>query len=139
MNVSGDSSFLRAFYGCGNLTSVNFPALTSVSGANGLYSAFQNCVNLSTLNFPSLSTIGDSGLRRLCQSCSGLTSISFPALTSNSFGTYTNQFQNMLNSCSNVTVHFPSNLEDVISSWSDVAHGFDGANTTILYDLPATV
>lgn len=139
VNVSGYSSFTESFYGCGNLTSVNFPSLTSISGTSGLYGAFHSCVNLSTLNFPSLSTIGDSGLRRLCLNCSSLTSISFPALTSNSFGVLTNQFNYMLNLCSNVTVHFPSNLEGVIGSWSDVTSGFGGTNTTVLYDLPATV
>jgi len=44
----------------------------------------------------------------------------------------------MLSGCSNVTVHFPSNLQSVIGSWYDVQNGFGGTNTTVLFDLPAT-
>ena len=36
-------------------------------------------------------------------------------------------------------MHFPSNLQSVIGSWSDVQNGFGGTNTTVLFDLPATV
>ena len=44
----------------------------------------------------------------------------------------------MLSGVTGCTVHFPSNLESVIGSWSDVTDGFDGTNTTVLFDLPAT-
>jgi hypothetical protein len=70
--------------------------------------------------------------------CTGLTSLSFPALTSTSFGRYTNQFNGMLSGVTGCTVHFPSNLQSVIGSWSDVTAGFGGTNTTVLWDLPAT-
>ena len=45
----------------------------------------------------------------------------------------------MLQGVTGCTVHFPSNLQSVIGSWSDVTAGFGGTNTTVLYDLPATV
>ena len=36
------------------------------------------------------------------------------------------------------TVHFPANMQSVIGSWSDVVNGFNGTNTTVLFDLPST-
>ena len=62
----------------------------------------------------------------------------FPALTSTSFGSNTNQFYQMFSVANSATVHFPSNLQSVIGSWSDVISGFGGTNTTVLFDLPAT-
>ena len=67
-----------------------------------------------------------------------ITSLSFPALTQTSFGNYTNCFNNMLYCVTGCTVHFPSNLQSVIGSWSDVTKGFGGTNTTVLFDLTAT-
>ena len=101
-----------AFYGCTGLTSVDLSSLTTINGSYAMYYAFQ--------------------------SCTGLTNISFPALTSTSFGSYTNQFNYMLRGVTGCTVHFPSNLQSVIGSWSDVTNGFGGTNTTVLFDLPAT-
>jgi hypothetical protein len=72
------------------------------------------------------------------QGCTKLKTLSFPALTSNSFGSYTNQFNNMLSGVTGCKVHFPSNLQSVIGSWSSVTSGFTGTNTTVLFDLPAT-
>jgi len=108
----GNYALYYAFYGCTGLTSVDFSNLTSISGIQALYYAFYGCTSLTTLSFPSL--------------------------TSTSFGTNTNQFNNMLNGVSGCTVHFPSNLQSVIGSWSDVTAGFGGTNTTVLFDLPAT-
>ena len=65
--------------------------------------------------------------------------MSFPALTSDFFGSsYNYQFMGMLGNTENVTVHFPSNLQAVIGNEDDVINGFDGTDTTILFDLPAT-
>lgn len=165
--VSGREGLSNTFHGCTGLTSVNLSALTTISGQNGCGFLFSGCTNLASANMSGLTTIsGEKACRNMFQYCSGLTSVdlsalttltgsqacnimfygctsltslSFPALTSNSFGSYyTNQFNNMLQACSGVTVHFPSNLQSVIGSWSDVTNGFGGTNTTVLYDLPAT-
>jgi hypothetical protein len=61
--------------------------------------------------------------------------VSFPALTTSSFGPSTNQFNNMLQGCSNVTVHFPATIQSTIGNWSSVTSGFNGTNTTVLFDL----
>ena len=137
--ISGSSAMYGVFNSCSKLTSVNFPSLTTISGKSSLERAFGNCSKLTSVDFPSLTTIsGSNALYSAFYNCKSLTELSFPALTSNSFGSYTNQFNNMLSGVTNCTVHFPSNLESVIGSWSDVTAGFGGTNTTVLFDLPAT-
>ena len=105
-------SFNYAFYGNTNLVNVSFSVLETVTGNYTFRAAFANCTNLQTL--------------------------SFPALKSTSFGNSTNQFTNMLYGCTDVVVHFPSNLQSVIGTWTAVTNGFGGTNTTVLFDLPAT-
>lgn len=120
-----------------NLTSVSLPVLKKVA-RRGLSLAFSNTA-LTSMTFPSLDTIDERECLSVCFStCSSLNSVSFPALKSTSFGSYTNQFNNMLYNVTGCTVHFPSNLESVIGSWTDVTAGFGGTNTTVLFDLPAT-
>ena len=92
-----------------------------------------------TIDFTSLETItGNQALKGIFTSCSSLTTVYFRSLTSQSFGSYTNQFNNMLYGCSNVTVHFPSNLESIIGNWEDVINGFGSASTIVAFDLTAT-
>jgi hypothetical protein len=67
-------------------------------------------------------------------SCSSLTSVSFPALAADSFGSYINQFNNMLRNCSNVTVHFPASTQAKVEAMTGYPN-FGGTNTTVLFDL----
>jgi hypothetical protein len=122
---------------CTGIVAASFPKLETI-GEYGLSDAFVE-TSLTNVTFPSLNSIEDGGLNRAFAYCQYLISLSFPALTSQSFG-YDNTFQfaDMLIDCSNVTVHFPSNLQSVIGNWSDVTQGFGGTNTTVLFDLPAT-
>lgn len=137
--VSGNSACASMFQGCTGLISVDLSGLTTLSGNSACYYMFQNCSSLTNANLSGLTTISNgSACRYMFRACTSLTTLSFPALTSNSFGSYTNQFNNMLNSVTGCTVHFPSNLQSVIGSWSDVTNGFGGTNTTVLFDLPAT-
>ena len=137
--VSVDSALYEAFYGCTELTSVDLSGLTTVDRSSALRSTFSNCPNLTSINLTNLSVIsGSHTFQQTFRNCTSLTSLSFPSLNSNSFGSYTDQFNNMLQGVTGCTVHFPSNLQSVIGSWSDVTAGFGGTNTTILYDLPAT-
>ena len=135
--INGTSSFYETFYRCTALSVVSFPVLASV-GNNDLSFTFESCSELTTASFPSLNSISAYALRYCFYNCTSLTSLSFPALTSTSFGEYNNQFANMLQGVTGCTVHFPSNLQSVIGSWSDVTSGFRGTNTTVLFDLPAT-
>ena len=127
----------NGFLQCGS-TFIDLTGITGL-GDNVLSYAFIGCVNLTEpVVFTGITTLGSSCLVGCFQNCTGLTSISFPDLKSTSFGGYTNQFNNMLSGVTGCTVHFPSNLQSVIGSWSDVTSGFGGTGTTVLYDLPAT-
>lgn len=155
--------FNSTFAGNPDLTSISFPKLKKALGAvnsgfNSTYNGakltttevpaleeigqrsfqFYQYSLISTASFPSLTKISFRSLYRGFMSCPNLQSVSFPALTSQSFGEYTNQFNQMLQGVTGCTVHFPSNLQSVIGSWSDVTSGFGGTNTTVLFDLPAT-
>ena len=61
-----------AFYYCTDLTTVSFPSATTIEN-----NAFQYCSSLKTANFPVCTTIGDSAF----QYCSNLTTANFPKAT----------------------------------------------------------
>lgn len=136
--ITGDHALDTAFSDCGSIFSINLSSLTTITGSHALDSAFSDC-NLSSVDLSSLSSInGDSVLYNAFSNNGHLESLSFPSLNSNSFGSYTNQFDNMIEGILRCTVHFPSNLESVIGSWDSVTEGFGGIRTTVLFDLPAT-
>lgn len=138
-SVSGELAFRQSFDYNRQLTTISFPELRNVTGDNAFKYAFNNCSALTSVSFPKLISINNQKVFTYAfNSCTSLTSISFSKLTSNSFGTYTDQFNNMLKNVTGCTVHFPSNLQSVIGSWSDITSGFGGTNTTVLFDLPAT-
>ena len=137
--VNDNQAMNGTFQGCKSLTSVDLSSLTTVNGSKGMYQAFWGCQSLTSVDLSSLTTINiPYVMQNTFKSCTSLTSLSFPALTSTSFGSYKNQFNGMLSGVTGCTVHFPSNLQSVIGSWSDVTAGFGGTNTTVLFDLPAT-
>ena len=141
--VSGSNAMNYAFQGCTGITSVNLSSLTTLSGNNAMNSAFQGTLGttslLTSISFPSLSVLtGTQALVYCFRYRNGLQTVSFPALTSASFGSNTNQFNNMLSNVRGCVVHFPSNLQSVIGSWTSVTNGFGGTNTIVRFDLPAT-
>lgn len=134
------SSFSDCCRACPNLESVSFPLLESVNSANSCFqTAFYECPKLTDVDFSSLNLMrGALTFSSAFSRCTSLTTLSFPSLNSQSFGTVTNHFSNMLQGVTGCTVHFPSNLQSVIGSWSDVTNGFGGTNTTVLWDLSPT-
>lgn len=110
----GDSVLRYAFYGSTGLTIASFIGVTNITGDYALQMAFANCTNLTTIIFPNLA-------------------VDF-------FGSNTNQnqFNDMLVGVTGCEVHFPSALETVINSWSDVVAGFGGTNTSVLFDIEPT-
>lgn len=166
-SIQASSAFESAFNSCTNLPSINLGSLKEISGQYAFSSAFSNCTSLTTADLsllvtlestsscahlfrscPSLTTVllssltvlsGNRALEGAFSYCTALSTLSFPALSGSNLGSYTNQFNNMLQGVTGCTVHFPSNLQSVIGSWSSVTAGFGGTNTTVLYDLPATV
>lgn len=124
-----------AFSGCTSLASVNLAALKIIGGYT-LSETFRNCTSLTSMSFPSLESVdGSSALRYAFQGCTSLTSLSFPALTTNSFGTYTDQFRNMLNGVTGCTLHFPAATQTKIESMMSGYPNFGGTSTTVLFDL----
>lgn len=142
--ITGSYSFSNAFSGCTHLTMVSFPKLKQIkssysSDSNQFLNCFNGCTSLVNVNFNSLDEMPHSKVFSTAfKGCTSLTTLSFPSLKSTSFGSYTNQFNNMLQNVTGCTVHFPSNLQSVIGSWADVTAGFGGTNTTVLFDLTAT-
>ena len=118
--------------------SFSLPSNVIGIGTYGLQYAFYNCTNLASVDLSNVTSIDMWGLQYAFRSCINLTSLSFPKLSSNSLSYNVSQFEDMLSGVTGCTVHFPSNLESVIGSWSDVTSGFGGTNTIVLFDLPAT-
>lgn len=120
-------------YGCDGLTEFNLSNLESINVSNGCNSMCYRCTSLREITFPKLSSIAVSYAFQYAFSYCKNLHVYFPALTTNSFGSYTNQFSSFFGSGTDNTVHFPSNLESTLTSWS-----FSGTRTTKLFDLPAT-
>ena len=107
----GEGVLRYALCGSTGITGASFVGVTNITGDYALQMAFANCINL--------------------------TAVSFPDLAVNFFGSNTNQnqFNDMLAGVTGCEVHFPSELEDVIGSWSDVVAGFGGTDTSVLFDI----
>lgn len=132
--TDGDYVFYSMCNNCTNLESVDLSGAVTI-GFNGLQQAFAGCTKLTSVSFDSLSSVGSSAFVMTFNGCTSLRTLSFPSLTPDSFGSYTNQFNNMLVNCSGVTVHFPASIQSTIGSWAAVTNGFAGTNTTVLFDL----
>lgn len=135
--TTGGSALYYAFYGCTSLASVDLSSLTELYGVQTFYGAFYNCTSLTSVDFSSLATIsGGTIMSRAFYNCTSLRTLSFPALLPDGIiGTVTNQFDGMLSGCHDVTVHFKSAMQQKIGSWTSVQNGFNGTNTTVLFDL----
>ena len=137
-----DWGLYYSFHSCTGLTSVDLSSLTTV-GDRGLYYTFRDCTGLtSALDLSSLTTVGSNGFSNAFSGCTALENIYFPALTTTSFGSYTNQFSNMLTNTGTTkthTLHFPSNLQSTISGLTGYpTFGGTSGYVTLAFDLPAT-
>lgn len=170
--VSGNNGMRNCFSSMSTLTSISLPKLKTVSGtyaiANLLYdtsittfslpeltianntSAMYYVCNYSTLletvSFPKLSDIsGQTTFLNAFQSCPKLQHIYFNGLTTSSFGSYVNQFNNMFNITTGSTatggciVHFPSNLSSTIAGLTGYpTFGGSSSYINLAFDLTAT-
>ena len=136
--TTANVAFYYMFSGCTGLTTTGLNKLALVEGKYIFYYMFSGCTGLTNETFTNLGAVyGDNSFYYMFKDCTSLVSLSFPQLIASTlYGTST--FANMLNGCSGVTVHFPSNAQSVIGSWASVTGGFGGTNTTVLFDLPAT-
>lgn len=141
VSVIGKTAAYGMFQNNAHLTSVDISNLKIVYGPDAISSMFATCQAMRQITFNSLDTIGSPGYNPFYSTFWGWRDavINFPALKTTSFiNNNTGLFNNMLKSATNCTVHFPSNLQTLMSGWSDVTSGFNGTNTTVLFDLPAT-
>lgn len=136
-DVTAYQYMFNKFYIFGDtITSIDLSSIVKISGAQAFAYSFQLLTGAITATFNNLKTItGAEALFYAFRGCTALKNIYFNSLLVDGFGSSTNQFQSMLDGVSGCTVHFPSNLQTVIGSWSDVTNGFGGTNTTVLFDL----
>ena len=158
---SSSYQYQHMFSGCTGLTIVSLPTFVNIISTGAMYGMFQYCTSLTSLELKNLVKMGSNyEFQYICQGCTNLinvnlsslseissnaclqyafsncTSLSmlrFPALSTVRY--YTNQFNNMLSGCSNVTVHFPIAIQSIIGSWSSIIGGMGGTNTTVLFDI----
>ena len=134
MSIYGNYAFLETFKNT-KISKNPMPNVESIGGTFTMSGVFSQCPNIESFVFGRLKYITGAPLISAFSGDVNLRELSFPkllAVTGNS------AFMSMLSGCSNVTVHFPSNMQEVIGEWADVINGFGGTNTTVLFDLPET-
>lgn len=135
--ASGSSACLTMFSGCTGITSVDLSSLTIISGSNGCSRMFNGCTNLASVNISHLVKLGTSNqLQGMFQNCTSLTELRFNNLAYTTTN-INSAFSNTLQGVTGCTVHFPSDWQTAMSSWSNIINGMGGTNTTVLFDLPA--
>ena len=135
--ASGQNCIGGTFMDSPLLTSIHLDKLITAQIA-ALGSCFRNCTALVDFTLPSLKNVSQQTFENMLSSSTSLKNVYFPALTPSSFNNNTSSFYQMLRGVTGCTVHFPSNIQNTISTWTDVVNGFAGTNTAILYDLPST-
>ena len=137
----GTRGLEMAFLGCSALTSADLSSLMSI-GNNGASYFLSGCSGITSVDLSSLTTIDSSGLKYGFTGCKALENVYFNSLTTASFGSYTDQFANMMNNTGTTkqhTLHFPSNLQTTISGLTGYPL-FNGTSgyVTLAFDLPET-
>ena len=131
----------KAMFQASGVTSANLPSLVTVSGSSCLQWMFHSCQALTSANLSSLTTLsGSTACSAMFYNCINLTSLSLPSITPDSFGSRVNQFTNMCQGITNITLHFPSNTQAKVSTLTgySTTAPFGATAGTILFDLPAT-
>ena len=142
--IRGSYACHSMFTGCESLDTVDFSSL-EVIGEDPQDPSYLAAAALllgtkvETIRFPSLKYIYPyQACWRMFMNCYSLKDVYFNSLRSDAFGTeYNNQFLALVQNTTGVKLHFPSNLSSVIPTLSNYPD-FNGTNTVILYDLPAT-
>ena len=141
--INGSNVCNYMFDSCPALISVSLQSLTTISGTRACSRMFSYCPSLISLSLPSLTTIdSDNACNGMLQGSTSITDVYFNALTTSSFGSYINQFTNMMyGTGTNVThtLHFPSNLTSTIAGLSGYPlFGGTSGYVVCAFDLPAT-
>lgn len=143
-SFSGTTTAKSMFSGCTGLTNTNFlQSLQTINATQACEYMFYNCTGLTSATFTSLSQIGGSNsCRYMFAGCTNLTDIYYPALIGflGSSSVKKSVFTNMCMGVTNVTLHFPSNMQSevgTLTGYSTTAP-FGATAGTVLFDLPAT-
>ena len=134
----GSQAFYYAFSGCTELNEVDFSSLIFVTVSEPFSYAFSGCTSLTSLTFSSLKDCSGNYMFNYAFRNSALSTLYLPALVN----VYKSAMSSMLSGCSNVIIHFPSNLDPqsgstIISSLTGYPN-FGGTNTVLEFDLPST-
>lgn len=124
------------FNTCNGLVSANLSSFIMAGGQGCCQAMFTGCSSLASVDISHLAKIVSGSLVQMFRNCISLTSLSFDNLaytTSNINGA----FQNTLQGVTGCTVHFPSDWQTDMASYSNITNGLGGINTTVLFDLPA--
>ena len=139
--VAGElgSHFLAAFYQSYGLTKCNFlfaSTIGSSSSSSGLYHAFANCSN-TEIRFSAVNTFSNYGAPYAFAYTDGL-SVYFPALKTVS--STSNALYNSANSATNITFHFPQNMQSTVETFRQYSTTtpFASQSGTVLFDLPSS-
>lgn len=138
--VSGSTACRYMFNNCTGLTgAIDLSSLATISGDTCCGNMFAGCTSITSVNLSSLKTVtGSNCCTQMFSGCTSLTELRFPSITTTSFGSNTNQFYNICRNISNITIHFPSNVQSVVQNLSGYSTAFGATNGTVLFDLPAT-
>lgn len=131
--------FYAAFYNSYGLTKCNFlfaDTIGTSSSSGGLYQAFSGCSN-TNIRFSAVNTITSYGAPYAFAYTDGL-SVYFPALKTVS--STNNALYNAANSATNITFHFPQNMQSVVETFRQYSTTtpFGASSGTVLFDLPST-
>lgn len=133
----GSEALTSMFKGCTSIQSFAFLKLREIY-YTAFYRTFEGCTGLTTGIFTELSSLTGPSSNPECMyhcfdGCTSLQHVYFKKLRPDSFKG-NKVFSGMLTGCSNVTVHFPPQIQSTIGDWTDVTGGFGGTNTTVLFD-----
>lgn len=142
-NVSAYQYMFNKFYVFGStIDEIDLSSIESISGKQAFAYSFQLLNAVTTVTIGVNSITGSQVFYCAFQSCTAITDIYFSNLKTDSFGTLKNQFQSMMNNTGNSkvhTIHFPSNLENTISTLTDYPlFGGTSGYIVLSFDLPAT-
>lgn len=133
------TSFFGAFYLCSGLTKCNFlfaDTIGTSSSSSGLYHAFDGCSN-TEIRFSAVNTITSYGAPYAFANTDGV-SVYFPAFKTAS--STSNALYNAANGATNITFHFPQNMQSVVETFRQYSTTapFASQSGTVLFDLPST-
>ena len=134
----GNGDYAYIFYNCPNLTTVDIRSLRQNGNSSFLQRGFDGCTSLKEMKFQSFLGAPNYAMAYTFNNCTSLETVWFYMLDPNVLSQWAGErFSYMLSGCTNVTVHFPIRIRSYMESvaWPSVQSGFDGTNTTILYDL----